>query len=214
MTISPESPLADYKGKNLKDARKELESQGHKVTAKSADGKEIILEANWTVTSQEPAAAVPGSDVTLIASKPATTKPAEATEPAKSESEKILTVENNADLAALLAAKDDFKMYKEFVTKYQARTIEFDGNIAFMGPHGTNKTRFDILIYGGNYAATPMTGPSFQFNDVNIVSDLHLTGSNIPDTLGAGRNLHIVAKVESYSKGDLILLDPISTQVR
>lgn len=41
------------------------------------------------------------------------------------------------------------------------------------------------------------------------------TGSNIPDTIREGDNLHIVAKVAGYNTGeDLLLLDPISTEMR
>lgn len=134
---------------------------------------------------------------------------------ASQEAEKTtLTVANNADLAALLENTDPSAMGQEFVEKYEGRTIEFDGNIANMMNHGTYKTRFDILLYAGDFSEAPR-GPSFQFNDVNIVSDLNLTGPNVPDTIGEGNNLHIVAKVAGYDTGgDLLLLDPISTEVR
>lgn len=127
--------------------------------------------------------------------------------------EESLTVANNKDLAALLATGDPSALGKEFVEKYEGRTIEFDGNIANMMNHGTYKTRYDILVYAGDF--NEARGPSFQFNDVSIVSDLNLIGSNIPDTIGEGDNLHIVAKVAGYNTGgDLLLLDPISTEMR
>ena len=46
-------------------------------------------------------------------------------------------------------------------------------------------------------------------------TDLGLTGPNVPDYIGPGDNLHVVAKVVVY-EGDscLFLLDPVSTSVR
>ncbi|WP_432994250.1 hypothetical protein [Dactylosporangium sp. CA-233914] len=40
--------------------------------------------------------------------------------PAESKAEAVLTVENNKDFAALLAAVDDHDLFKEFAAKYQA----------------------------------------------------------------------------------------------
>lgn len=63
-------PLADYKGKNLKEAKKTLEDLGFKVEVKSDNGKSVIAESNWTVISQVPAAGKTGSEVTLTVGKP------------------------------------------------------------------------------------------------------------------------------------------------
>jgi hypothetical protein len=152
----------------------------------------------------------PSESATSSDASPASPEPS-ATQAAVEES---LTEANNGDLAALLENTDPSVKGQEFVEKYEGRTIEFDGNVAKMGNHGTYKTRYDILIFAGDYTDAPR-GPSFQFNDVNIVSDLNLIGSNIPDTIGEGDNLHIVAKVAGYNTGgDLLLLDPISTEMR
>ncbi|ART75166.1 hypothetical protein B4U37_03515 [Sutcliffiella horikoshii] len=130
--------------------------------------------------------------------------------------EEILTVENNKDLAALLAVKNENDpTVGEFAKKYAGRTIEFDGNIAHMMPHGSYKTRYDILIFAGDYSETTFSGPNFKFEDVNIINDLNLTGSNIPDTIGMGQNLHITAVVEEYDENSgLFFLEPISTEIR
>ncbi|WP_432995411.1 DUF4839 domain-containing protein [Dactylosporangium sp. CA-233914] len=48
-----------------------------------------------------------------------------------------------------------------------------------------------------------------------MTSDLRLTGSNIPDTIGVGQKLRITAEVEGYAGyQDLFLLDPLSTEAR
>jgi hypothetical protein len=148
-----------------------------------------------------------------LAQEPAATSPAVPTPSAEDEP---LTVENNADLAALVAITDaSVPAVGEFAAKYRGRTIEFDGNIAYMNNHGDYTTRYDILIGAGDYSETSMAGPNFQFEDVNITNDLHLTGSNIPDTIGTGDNLRIVARVVDYnSTQELFFLEPISTEVR
>jgi hypothetical protein len=102
---------------------------------------------------------------------------------AEPEAEAVLTVENNEDFAALLAAVDDYDLFKEFAAKYQGRTIEFDGTIGARNCLGDYKTRYDILVFPGDSIESGVTGPNFRFSDVNITSDLRLTGSNIPDTI-------------------------------
>ncbi|MGO4186379.1 DUF4839 domain-containing protein [Pseudarthrobacter sp. TAF60_1] len=175
-----------------------------------------------------PEANTPPTNAAVVQSEQPSNKPSEkpsqTTEPSApatptplaSTAEQTLTVQNNAELAALLTATDlDYDRIEGFATKYKGRTIEFDGNIADMNNHGDYKTRYDILIGAGNYSATSMPGPNFQFKDVNIVSDLHLTGSNIPDGLGKGNNLHIIARVEGFNRTQgLFFLKPVSTSVR
>jgi hypothetical protein len=127
----------------------------------------------------------------------------------------ILTVDNCKDLEEILSTKDVYDpLIKEFAQKYAGRTIEFDGNTADVNNHGDNKTRFDYLIYAGDYSKTTVSGPSFQFRDVNYI-DLHLTGENVPDTFGVGLNIHIIASVEEYSEtSGLFQLKPVSIKMR
>lgn len=128
----------------------------------------------------------------------------------------ILTVENNEDFAAVLTVKNEADpIIGEFAEKYAGRTIEFNGYIANMMQHGNQKTRYNILILAGDYGETTYSGPNFQFEDVNIVSDINLIGSNIPDTIGTGQNLHITAVVEEYNENSgFFLLEPVSTEIR
>ncbi|WP_416728771.1 DUF4839 domain-containing protein [Fictibacillus sp. JL2B1089] len=130
--------------------------------------------------------------------------------------QEILTIENNKDFAAVLTVKYEADpIIGEFAKKYAGRTIEFDGYIANMMLHGNYKIRYNILILAGDYGQTTYSGPNFQFEDVNIVSDLNLTGSNIPDTIGMGQNLHITAAVKEYNEAsELFKLEPISTRIR
>lgn len=137
-------------------------------------------------------------------------------DPAETAPEQTLTVKNNKDLAVLLAGTaTGGDMVEGFAAKYSGRLIEFDGNIAAMANHGDYKTRYNILISAGDYSESIARGPNFQFKDVNIGTDLHLTGPNIPDTIGRGDNLHIIARVADFNNvQELFFLEPISTEVR
>jgi hypothetical protein len=136
-------------------------------------------------------------------------------DPSEKAEEENLTVKNNKDLAALLAGPEpDTETIEGFAAKYEGRTIEFDGNIAYMNNHGDYATRYDLLIHSGDYSETATMGPNFQFRDVNML-DLNLTGDDVPDYLGTGDNVHIVAKVEEYNvTQNLFQLEPVSTAMR
>lgn len=129
--------------------------------------------------------------------------------------QEILTDKNNEDLAAVWAVKDEsHPIIGEFVKKYVGRIIEFDGNIANMMQHENYTTRYDILIYAGDYSETTFSGPNFKFEDVSVL-DLNLTGSEISENIGMGQNLLITAVVEEYNEDSgLFMLEPISTEIR
>lgn len=138
----------------------------------------------------------------------------------------ILTIENNGDLAALLAESsscDD--AVAVFAAEYRGRAIEVDGNIAFVTDYDDigadqfkrhpvgGQARFDILIYVGDYSETEFVGPSFRFTNVSA-ADLMFDASSGPDSIGTGDNLRITATVGEFTDGCLLLLDPVSTQLR
>lgn len=137
------------------------------------------------------------------------------TEEDKDATEEVLNVHNCEELTALLSLKDEFDpSIAEFALKYQGRTIEFDGNVAYVSPHEGYNTRFDYLIYAGDYSESEVSGPSFQFEDVNYY-DLHLEGDNVPDTFDVGLNIHVVAKIVEYdSESGLFKLEPVAITMR
>lgn len=137
------------------------------------------------------------------------------TEENKDDAEEVLNVNNCEELAALLSLKDEFDpSIAEFASKYQGRAIEFDGNVAYVSPHEGYSTRFDYLIYAGDYSESMVSGPSFQFEDVNYY-DLHLEGDNVPDSFDVGLNIHVVAKIVEYDSGNgLFELDPVKITIR
>jgi predicted small lipoprotein YifL len=149
----------------------------------------------------------------LAGDPPKAAQPTEVAPPTVKD--EIITIDNNKEFAALLKITDTgHKTIKEFASKYAGRTIEFDGNIAYMNKHENYKTRYDFLVNSGDYSETSTFGPNFQFKDCNYY-DLNLTGDNIPDSIRMGDNLHFVAKIEGYNEvQELFFLNPISTKVR
>ena len=175
-----------------------------------ADIEVVIRYHTFPQDDEEAKETEPAENTTETEESVVETEPVEETEEPV---EKILTIENCPDLKTLLSLKDPFDPFvKEFATKYKGCSIEFDGNIAYLSNHGTYKTRYDILVYAGDYSETSVVGPSFQFVDVNMF-DLNLIGDT--DEIGMKDNIHIVAKVGKYNENSgLFELDPISTQIR
>lgn len=118
-------------------------------------------------------------------------------------------------MVTLFKVSDFDPFISEFAKKYAGKTIRFDGYVADMTPHENYNTRFDLLIYTGNTGESSGNALSFKFEDINITSDLKLTGSNIPENISKGQNLRITAKVEEYKEASgLFFLKPISTEIR
>lgn len=179
-----------------------------------------IDEPEKEETTNEESAELTGQPTVTPPVQPTVTPSGQPTEqptvtPSGESNQEILTVENNEDLAALLALKDPTDSFvSEFAEKYAGKTIEFDGCTAYVSPHDGYATRFDYLIYAGDFSTETAVGPQFQFEDVNYY-DLHLTGANIPDTFGVGLNIHIVAEVGEYNNvSGLFSLKPISITIR
>ena len=125
-----------------------------------------------------------------------------------------MTAENNKDFAALLADPegDCDNQVEEFAKEYSDRTVEFDGSIASMVKHGSDKTVWDILVHDGN------AGPNFEFSGVSIFpgdnapGEMNLPANSAPPAQGDG--LHIVAKVDHFNATQcLLFLTPVSTTV-
>lgn len=225
--------MPDVVGQQLDSALTAIEDAGFEDDVEVSGGGTfgIVDESNWTVCEQTPAAGASIPDAPQLAvdrscdddgsdgDPEATTEPTEAAEPPAESSEppadEALTAANNAEFAAILAETDYCSdTIAAFAATHGDQTIEFDGNIATMGAHADYDTRYDILLSPGDYSETTMIGPAFQFRDVGI-ADLHLTGPNIPDAIGQGDNIHVVAKVVEFNATQcLFLLDPVSTAVR
>jgi thiamine-monophosphate kinase len=125
--------------------------------------------------------------------------------------DEILTIANSPEFAAILTEGECSDSIRNFAATYKGRVIEFDGHIAYVGPHPGRETRWDFVLAPGE--APGVVGPVFKFEDVGR-ADLNLTNENIPG-LNTGQNLHIIAKVVDYNATQcLFFLDPVSTGVR
>ena len=123
-----------------------------------------------------------------------------------------LTVENCADLAALLALRDPCDpSVADFASKYAGQTIEFDGCVTAMQNHGSFTTRWDVLLGAGDFDPNSMRGPNFRLTDVSYY-DMNVSGG---DSVYVGLNVHVVAKVGKYNANtSLFELDIISIEIR
>jgi hypothetical protein len=185
--------------RSCSDATSESDERGARTNRSGS-------EVDRTQPKPEPAATQP---------EPAPTEPSMSTESVPGRRHRG---ERTPEFAALLAGDlgECGDAVDDFAARYSGRSIEFDGNIADWQPHGDYDTRFDFLIYGGDYSMeSPVyAGPAMKFEDVNR-SDLNLIGDDIPDGVSIGDNFHIVAEiVESWSAQCLLILDPVSMELR
>lgn len=123
------------------------------------------------------------------------------------QTDEVLTAENCEELAAILRNKDaPYESYVDFASKYEGRTIEFDGRIDYIVNHENYNTRYDILVSAGDYNPDTQTGPTFKFENISLIGL-----GFVSDTVSIGMNVRIIAIVEEfiYDTG-IFFLDPIS----
>jgi hypothetical protein len=226
--------MPDVTGEKLDIAKSAIKDAGFGDEVKVDGGGVfgVVNESNWEVCDQSPVAGDAVSDAPRLTvdrscddakpsemSKP-TERPSErsepdATESGKPEADQILTAANSEKFAALLAVPDYCdESIAPFVAEYADRTIEFGGSIANMANHGDYNTRYDILVAPGDRGPESTVGPAFKFEDVNVF-DLHLTGAEIPNSVGEGDRFRFVAQVVKYNPDQcLLFLAPVSTRVR
>ena len=183
----------------------------------AVDAPVVVSYHTFPKKDKETTGSTPTPNQPSTSPAPQSPEPSQEPEPSPSPtaSNENITVENNEEFRNLTQnPRSDGDTAEQFVAKYKGRIIEFDGNIALMGPHNTYKTRFDFLVYAGDYSTTVAYGPSFIFEDCNYY-DLHLTGDNQPSSVSAGQNLHIIAKIIDFnSTQQLLHLEPIATSTR
>lgn len=124
-----------------------------------------------------------------------------------------ITVENNADFAALMKIADqtDTETIKKLIAPLIDNIVEFDGCIVLMMNHNNYKTRFDVCLAGVDYDAERVYGPLFSFEDVSFYS-MNVSGT---DTVAQGMNFHITAKVKGFDdEGNTVILEPVSLVAR
>lgn len=98
-----------------------------------------------------------------------------------------------------------------FVDEYLNQEIEIELLTAFVENNEDYNTRFNYLLYAVENEKVMMQGPAFMFKNVNYY-DLHLSGTNKPDSYEIGMHSSVRAEIEGYEDG-MILLDPIEIEV-
>jgi hypothetical protein len=211
--------MPQVKGQQLDVAESNIKSAGFEGDVKVVGGGTfgVVDKSNWQVCDQSPGAGqavTTAPRLTVDRSCGDSSAPTATSQPAPTESkdEQTLTVKNNKDLAALLQVKDPGDpSVAAFANKYDGRTIEFDGNIAWVGPHGNYKTREDVLIFAGDYNANYSIGPQFELSSV---STLNVPGQGYVGERYVGENIRIKATVSEYeSLPQLFQLDPFSVTI-
>jgi beta-lactam-binding protein with PASTA domain len=227
--------MPDVTGKKLDVAKSAIKDAGFEDEVKVDGGGVfgVVKESNWEVCDQSPAAgaAVSGAPRLMIdrscrddAEPSETSTPnepaSESEEPdpttsSEPEADQVLTKSNSEEFAAVLRASDYCdESVGSFAADNSGRTIEFDGSIADMAPHGDADTRYDILVAPGNKGPESVAGPAFKFEDVNVF-DLKLTGTKIPDSVGEGDRFRFVAEIVEYNQTQcLLFLEPVETKIR
>lgn len=119
----------------------------------------------------------------------------------------VLTKENCEDLASLLKLKSGYdRRAKSFVTDYSGKAVAINGFIYDADFGGLR----DIEICSGAYGDSSTQGPHFLFESVHP-SDFGFQGSDFPDYIEYGTNVHIVGIVKEYDdSSDSIVLEPVS----
>ena len=114
----------------------------------------------------------------------------------------MLTTANSAEFVAVLEeANPGAPSVKVFAEEYKGRVIEFDGNVAASSPHGKYKTRFDMLIYDGNFDFDSARGPNFRLTSIGPEDIKAKDGYlHLPSLFAAGSNLHVKAEIEYYNE--------------
>lgn len=123
--------------------------------------------------------------------------------------EETLTPDNNEELAMVLSVTDEFDpIIKAFAEKYSMSVIEFDGYIADVTNYKDYNTRFNLLIYAGDYRTENFYGPNMQIENVGTTDFENIESS-------VNQNVHIVAKVCEYKESQgLLILNLISIEKR
>ena len=183
----------------------------------AADAPVVVSYHTFPKKGKETTQSTPTPDQPSSSPAPQSPEPSQEPEssPSPTASNENIMVENNEEFRALIESpQPDNATVEQFVSKYKGRTVEFDGNVANVASHNGYKNRFDFLIYAGDYSTTSVYGPSFQFATCAYYN-LNLTGDNIPNSISAGQNLHIVAEIVDFnSKQQLFHLKPVTTSVR
>ena len=182
--------------------------QGNKPTTSSTSATSTTIVEKTSEQTDEPSPKETSTVTTNITtSSPSTT---ETPSTSSSHSTTVITIDSNEEFKTLLQT-DDQNTIKDFIQKYKGQTIEFDGYIADLAKI---KSKYDILIYSGDYNPDEVTGPNFKFVEIGLISNPVFKPFN-GENIRKGQNVHIKAKLGGYNeKQELVFLSPIEVSPR
>lgn len=127
---------------------------------------------------------------------------------------KVITAANTKEFENILDGADCSGSIGKFAKEHSGETIQFDGSVVNVVPHGDYDTRFDYLLGSGDKGPNTTVGPLFKFEDVNYF-DFNLTGKGQPDSIQVGGKFRFTAEVDRYEGNTcLFFLSPIETRTR
>ena len=182
--------------------------QGNKPTTDSKSATSTTIVEKTSEQTDEPSPKETSTVTTNITTSSSSTTETPST--SSSHSTVVITIDNNEEFKNLLQT-DDQNTIKDFIQKYKGQTIEFDGYIADLAK---NKSKYDILIYSGDYNPDEVTGPNFKFVEIGLISNPVFKPFN-GENIRKGQNVHIKAKLGGYNeKQELVYLSPIEVSPR
>lgn len=141
----------------------------------------------------------------------------------KAQSEAVINEGNNENDASFAEEFSDIlklknprdELVRQFATKYNGETVEFDGFIYRCDDVWPDK--YDITIYAGDYAEAVSNGTRgaiFQINDI-AAQDLGFDGNDLPVNFGYGSDIHVKAQIAGYDNlYDFISIEPSVIEIR
>lgn len=192
---------ADEKAQKDAEEQREKEQEQEQEAANTSDTDSSAADSPESSADQSSVADSESEDAEL-----------ESEADGQSHAETTLNTQTCPDLNTLLTQTSEDASW--FSSKYRGRIIEFDGYIADIVNHENYDTRYDVLILGGDYGASPSLGPYFRITDANT-HDMGIDDLFLPSYMSNGSNVHIVAKVGDYSSMQGWLeLDPVTIEPR
>lgn len=171
-TSSKHITMPDVTGKRLDVAKQAIKDAGFSDDPKVLGGGlfGVVVDANWTVCSQSPAAGAPVTDkpeLTVDRSCASSTSPSSnptdetsPTQPTPTTSATTLTAQNSKDLRSVLALVDNCDpRIGTFINQHAGQKIAFDGSVSAKGG-GT------YTVAPGDEGGNSASGPTFQFRQI------------------------------------------------
>ena len=182
-----------------------------------AADKTAYVTVNYTGETLESTVTPTATPTAKPTVKPtATPKPTETANGANAdanktdEEDKVLTAENNADLAEILSSQYvDPKKQAEFIKKYKGQTIEFNCVVYYMTKNVDYKTIYSYVLIPGD-DLEHASAAIFAVENVNWL-DFKWDNETRPEYLTIGSLMKIRAKVITGDDELYIYLDPVKT---